>query len=284
MAHGKRGEVLVAILKEKSDLAILQDQGWYRIPVRSAPRRWPPKWLAFYQPSAFKEDAYRIRYYGQVVDIMEIKRRELFPTEFESTKSDQLYYRLQIESLEEREQPIPSFRPRRLVFVPTTWEKFVFAEQINDLFDDSPLEDRLWVELKKLLIGAERQWGLQVNQQYYQLDFALFCTKGQIDIETDGEAWHAQRERIPLDNQRDNSVQTVGWNVLRFTGKHINEQMGDYCLGKIGAMINRLGGLSDEGLVPRQFFSYEGGRGQQLSLFESPEEYRISEATPLEFD
>jgi hypothetical protein len=46
--HDARGEVLIALLKEKSDFAILQEQGWYRIPVASAPRRWPPKWLAFY--------------------------------------------------------------------------------------------------------------------------------------------------------------------------------------------------------------------------------------------
>ena len=29
--HDARGEVLIALLKEKSDFAILQEQGWYRI-------------------------------------------------------------------------------------------------------------------------------------------------------------------------------------------------------------------------------------------------------------
>ena len=106
-----RGEVLVAILKDKSDFAILQEQGWYRIPVTHAPRRWPPKWLAFYQPKAFKEDAYRVRYYGAVADIQIVKRLELFPNEFISARSEQEYYRVQLKSLEEREQPIPSSRP-----------------------------------------------------------------------------------------------------------------------------------------------------------------------------
>ena len=151
------GEMLVAILKEKSDFAILQEQGWYRIPVAHAPKRWPPTWLAFYQPKAFKEDAYRIRYYGQVADIQVVKRRELFPNEIPSLRSEQEYYRMQLHSLEEREQPIPSSRPRRLVFVTTTWEKFWLAEQINDLFDDSPMEDRLWGEFKKLSIGLLRE-------------------------------------------------------------------------------------------------------------------------------
>jgi hypothetical protein len=48
-----RGEVLVALLKDVSDFAILRDQGWYRIPEASAPKNWPPKWLAFYQPKSF---------------------------------------------------------------------------------------------------------------------------------------------------------------------------------------------------------------------------------------
>ena len=40
---------LVAILNDQRDFEILQREGWYRIPVSSAPRRWPPRWLAFYQ-------------------------------------------------------------------------------------------------------------------------------------------------------------------------------------------------------------------------------------------
>ncbi len=67
--HEKRGELLVALLKEKSDFAILQEQGWYRIPTASAPKRWPPKWLAFYQPKVFKEEAFRVSYYGEIADI-----------------------------------------------------------------------------------------------------------------------------------------------------------------------------------------------------------------------
>jgi len=48
MRH-QRGEVLVAVVKRKRDLVILREEGWYRVPVSTAPRRWPPKWIAFYQ-------------------------------------------------------------------------------------------------------------------------------------------------------------------------------------------------------------------------------------------
>jgi hypothetical protein len=46
-------KVLVAIINNKLDFAVLREQLWYRIPVSSVEKwikeRWAPKWLAFYQ-------------------------------------------------------------------------------------------------------------------------------------------------------------------------------------------------------------------------------------------
>jgi very-short-patch-repair endonuclease len=274
----RRGEVLVAILKAKSDYAILLEQGWYRIPVTKAPRSWPPKWLAFYQPNAFGEDAYRVRYFGEIDNIELAKRDELFPNEISSVKSNQVYYKIWLKSLEERYEPIPSYRPRRLVFIPTTWNKFRGAEQINDLFDDSPLENRLWQELKKLEIDAERQWGVRPKQRFYQLDFAIFCNQGLIDVETDGDSWHARSERIPQDNQRNNELASQGWHVLRFNGNQIHEEKAKYCLENIQDMVNRLGGLDTDGIVPRVFYSDSGKNTQQFTLFEVAERDYLIEA------
>ncbi len=61
-----RGQVLVAIMNNQSDFARLRDELWYRIPVESAPKRWPPRWLAFYQTKVFGSEAYAVRYYGRV--------------------------------------------------------------------------------------------------------------------------------------------------------------------------------------------------------------------------
>ena len=47
------GQVLVAIINDRRDFAIVREQNWYRIPVASAEKwlkhRWPPQWVAFYQ-------------------------------------------------------------------------------------------------------------------------------------------------------------------------------------------------------------------------------------------
>lgn len=280
-----RGEVLIAILKDKGDFAILQEKRWYRIPVKNKPRGWPPRWLAFYQPKAFGNDAYRIRYYGEVGEIQIVIRSELFPDEFPNPKSKNEYYCIKLGELQERDFPIISTRPRRLVFVPTTWSKFESAKLLNDLFDDSPLEDKLWAWLNSLKLDAERQWRVYLKQRSYYLDFALFCHQGPLDIETDGDTWHSTKEQIPLDTRRDNDLTSSGWRVLRFNSMQINEQLTTYCLQKIEKTINHLGGITSEGMVPRKFFYTPGGTAQQLSLFEKPDsKFIVEDPDPVDLD
>jgi len=165
-------------------------------------------------------------------------------------------------------RPIPSRRWRRIVFIPTTWHKFVQATEINDLYDESPLEDRLWAELKRRQISAERQALIQVAERRYFLDFAVYCTEGSIDLETDGDTWHADPERIPLDNLRDNDLETLGWRVLRFNTVQIQEQIERYCLPTVIASINRLRGLDEGRMVPRRIHPDGPGAAQQLSMFD----------------
>ncbi len=273
-APGRRGEVLVAIINSSADLAILQSEGWYRIPKAKAPSRWPPKWLALYQTKVFGEEAFAVNYYGKVQDICTVKRRDLFPGDY-SAKADHDYYRVDLEKLMPLPRPIVSKRWRRIVFIPTTWQKLMNAEEINDLFDDSPLEERLWAELKHQRIYAERQWGVKLDKNFYFLDFALFCSRASLAVETDGDTWHADRQRIPEDNVRQNALAAAGWHVLRFNGRQIREQARDYCLPKILETIDQLGGLSGEGMVPRRFYPTPGGAAQQLALFEDGIEYDL---------
>ena len=157
----KRGEVLVAIVNNQEDFDIAQNHNWYRIPVSSAKKllkeRWPPKWLAFYQTKIFGDEAYSISYYAKVLDIREVHRSQLFPNDPLNKKNSNKYYQLILSSLKKLHQPILSRRWRMIVFIPTTWQKFISAVEINDLYDESPLEDLLWAEFKRHKIPAERQ-------------------------------------------------------------------------------------------------------------------------------
>ena len=266
-------EVLVALLRDKKDFAILQTEGWYRIPIDHTPRRWPPDFISFYQPKSFGSDAFRIRYFGKVTKIDQVKRHDLFPNEIISSKTDKLYHRIQFERLENRPRPIPSRLARPVVFISTTMHKFIHAEELNDLFDESPLEDFLWEELKRRKISAERQWPIFPGELSYRLDFAFFCKQGKLDVETDGDTYHLGKEQGARDNKRNNNVEALGWHVMRFNSHQIQEQRNDYCLPKIQDSLNNLGGLVEDGLVPRKFFNKGGVTGQQLSLFGEKADY-----------
>jgi len=264
-----RGEVLVAIMRSKRDWRIAQEQLWYRVPVDKAPKRWPPRWLAFYLTKTFGVEGLSVQYYGRVESICELSRSQLFPQEPAGARSNRRYYKVGLQSLLRLPQPILSRRFRRIVFIPTTWTKFSNAVEINDLFDESPLEDRLWAELKRLRINAIRQMDIQAGGENYRLDFALYCREGKVDVETDGDSWHARPERIPLDNRRDNALTGLGWHVLRFNGHQVREEMAEYCLPQITETVGWLGGIRDKGAVPSLYTSTDEGIAHQPSLFDS---------------
>lgn len=253
----QRGELLIAIINNRLDFNLAREKHWYRIPVSSKEKwlkeRWPPRWLALYQTKVFGREAYAINYYAKVLDIRQVFRWELFPNQPRNDKSNRRYYQLFLEPLRRLPNPISSRRRRRIVFIPTTWQKFVNAGEINDLYDESSLEDRLWAVFKRLQIQAERQELVTIQERNYFLDFAIYCASGNIDVETDGDEWHANPEKSAVDNVRDNDLESVGWKLFRFTTHQIQEQMVEYCVPKIVDTINRLQGVKEEGkFMPRR--------------------------------
>lgn len=267
-------ELLVALLPKLSALNILKSELWYHIPVDVVPKKWKegwrPKAMAFYQGKVFgKEEAYKIRHFGDVSQVDIVPRKELFPNDAENQeKAENLYYRIQLNNLQTRYNPIISFRPRRLVFIPTTFEKFENAEQINDLFDDSPLEDRLWKALKPISLFAERQWKIVIEKKKYYLDFAVFCNDGKLAIETDGYTTHYDtREKIDYDTWRRNDIELDNWRFLHYTTKQIMDDPTPY-LTQIQTVIEQLGGIE----VPEKYTK---------KMSEKQGEYIINDEEPL---
>jgi very-short-patch-repair endonuclease len=61
---------------------------------------------------------------------------------------------------------------------------------------------------------------IRVNDHYYYPDFTI--PKLNLIIECDGEHWHKD---IKKDKLRDTELKSIGYNVIRFSGKTIiNEQ------------------------------------------------------------
>jgi very-short-patch-repair endonuclease len=263
--------VLVALMPSQLDFAIARDHHWYRIPVAKAQKwireRWPPHWLAFYLPKKFGLEAYSVRYYARVLGIREVARWELLPAGPRDQKAMGRYYQVMLGPLQQLEEPIVSRRLRRITFITTTWDRFISATEINDLYHDSPLEDALWTQLKLAQVEAERQEHLTIAGQHYLLDFAIYCMSGRIGVETDGDRWHTDPRRVRLDNVRYNNLTLAGWDVLRFNTNQINEEMASYCLPTIVSLVDRYGGLDVGDLRGRSMRSAPD-QLRQLGLFD----------------
>jgi len=270
----KSEELLVGIVNTQSDFELIQNQHWYRVPVekvnKNLKKRWPPKWIAFYYTNSIKDYSQMIVHFAKVSSIREATRQELFPEETEGYKSKRSYYKISFNKVEELPKPILSRRWRRIVFIQTTYKKFINAVEVNDLFDGSHLEDRLRAEFKRNRVRAERQQVVKIDEKFYFLDFAIHCKKGKLDIETDGDRYHHNPEAAAKDNVRNNDLTSNGWNVIRFDSQQIHEKMEAYCLPTIMTNINKLGGIEfDETAMER--FKKQNSDLSYLTYFEEYE-------------
>ncbi len=60
MKVSKNKRVLVAIINNKKDFEIARSQGWYRIPVKKAPKKIKANYLAFYLTKIFGEKKWKL--------------------------------------------------------------------------------------------------------------------------------------------------------------------------------------------------------------------------------
>ena len=203
------------------------------------------KYLAFYQPKIFGEEKWSVNYYTEVKELKTVKRIELLPDEPEHIRAMDDYYKFTIKELKRLPHPIPSKRWRRIVFIPTTMSKLMKANEINDLYQTSPIEEKLYSIMKKDNITPERQFFVREGKTMYCLDFSIFCKEGKIDVECDGEAYHSSRNAQIRDRMRNNELASYGWLVLRFTGTEIYRNITG-CIKQIKTAIKCLKGIEDK--------------------------------------
>src|SRR5262245_30439394 len=113
--------VLVAVLTRPRDLAAARDEGWYRIPLRRAPRGMAAEYLAFYQTAAFGAERWAVRYIAAVRAVEIAARTALLPDEPGHTRAAERYYRFALGPLLALPTALPSRRLRRISFIPTTY-------------------------------------------------------------------------------------------------------------------------------------------------------------------
>ncbi len=208
--------VLVVVMNNQDDLARARDAGWYRIPFDRAPRRVAADFLAFYQTAAFPpEERWAVRWLAPVRGYRLATRRELIPEEPAHPRAKQPYYKVTLGELAPLPRPVPSRRLRRITFIPTTLERLMQAEEINDLWIKSSAQERLWAALKQADLEVERQYPLHDELPQYVADFAVFCRDGRIAVLVTDEprAEGELREAPPPDYL----LAAGDWSVMRVT-------------------------------------------------------------------
>jgi hypothetical protein len=132
--------VLVAVVTRPRDLERARTDGWYRVPVRHAPRGLAADYLAFYQTAAFGMERWAVRYVAPVEAVSVARRRELLPDEPRHPRADERYYRFVIGPLWALPAPVPSRRLRRITFIPTTFGQLLHAHDVADLWRAAPVD------------------------------------------------------------------------------------------------------------------------------------------------
>jgi hypothetical protein len=147
--------VLVAVMTKPRDLEIARLFGWYRIPLRTAPKVIAVDYLAFYQTKSFKEQKCRIQYITQVRGHELTTRGELLREEADHPRANEEYYKIQIGPLEQLPNTILAKKWRRITFLYTTGEYLLNAETVNDLVVHSEERQVLWKALRERLVQEQ---------------------------------------------------------------------------------------------------------------------------------
>jgi hypothetical protein len=152
--------ILVCLLPTPRDLEIARLLGWYRIPLRTAPKVVAVDYLAFYQPSAFGERGGKIEFIAEVRGHELTTRGELLKDEAHHPRANEEYYKIQIGGLEKLREAVVADKWKRMTFLYTTGEYLLRAKSLNDLVVDGDERALLWRSLRE---RAE-------NHQLYKID------------------------------------------------------------------------------------------------------------------
>jgi hypothetical protein len=152
--------VLVCLIPTPRDMEIARLLGWYRIPLRTAPKVVAVDYLAFYQPASFGERSGQVEYIAQVRGHELTTRGELLKDEANHPRAKEEYYKIQLGGLEKVKEPIKTDKWKRLTFLYSTGEYLLNAKTLNDLVVEGEERNLLWKSLRE---RAE-------NEQLYKTD------------------------------------------------------------------------------------------------------------------
>jgi hypothetical protein len=144
--------------------------GWYRIPLRTAPKVVAVDYLAFYQTGAFGEEKWRINYVAPLQGHELTTRMELLKDEPDHPHARHEYYKLQLGPLQKLARSVPANKWRRITFFYTTGEYLLRAQSIDDLVVQTQERQTLWRALRERMEDADHWVSLTPTQQAINME------------------------------------------------------------------------------------------------------------------
>ena len=171
--------VLVGVINRRRDLVYARDQHWYRIPQERMPRGVTCDYVAFFLSRAFGEGYGAIHFYGERKGLELRYRRDLLPNEPDHARADAVYYRVALGDIQRKEPPIVNDTKRTISFIYTTWDRFVHARAIADLYsDDDYYVDRIYYALHDHGLNAARTWDAERKADDFAPGLRILCENG----------------------------------------------------------------------------------------------------------
>jgi hypothetical protein len=179
--------ILVAVTPEPRDLEIARVLGWYRIPLRRAPKVVDVDYLAFYQTAAFgEEDRWQISSVAAVRGVELTTRGELLRDEADHPRAREEYYKIQIGALQRLPQPILANAWRRVTFLYTTGEILRQARTINDLVVKNEDRSLLWQSLRERALSGSNPYSDELPADFEDMDALMLAMLGDFRLFKEG--------------------------------------------------------------------------------------------------
>lgn len=193
--------ILIALAPSPRDLEIARLLGWYRVPLRSAPKVINVDYIAFYQSAAFgPERRWQIETIAEVRGHELTTRAELLRDEPDHPRALEEYYKVQLGPLAILPRPIVAGRWRRITFLYTTGELFRAARSVNELVVKSEDREILWRSLRERALSSSQYRLVDLPEMALDpLVLALLGDWGQLAALQGGQAsaddWPGGEER-----------------------------------------------------------------------------------------
>ncbi len=171
--------VLVGVVNRKKDFLIAQNDHWYRVPQKQMPHGINAEYIAlFLSGKTFKEKSGGVAYFAPIKGYELKHRKDLLPDE--DKRADEVYYQLQFEKLLEKVPPIVNESKRSISFVRTTWDRFISAKTIADLYSQADYYvDRIYHALKSRGVRSTPYYTTDYRETGHPAQLRMVCENGE---------------------------------------------------------------------------------------------------------